>query len=82
MDEQRRGSQIVSIQPNDVFRAGINNGLDANSLDDDEVIPVLIFISKDESLDIKVRNRAIEILSRKNAPELVDFFVCFRTFPR
>ena len=40
MDEQRRGSQIVPIQPNDVFRAGINNGLDANSLDADEVIPI------------------------------------------
>ena len=38
MDEQRRGPKIVPIQPNDVFLARINNGLDANSLDADEVI--------------------------------------------
>ncbi len=40
MDEQRRGPQIVPIQPNALFLAGINNGLDANSLDVDEVIPI------------------------------------------
>ena len=37
------------------------------NMDDDEVIPVLIFISKDLSLDIKVRNRAIEILEKLKA---------------
>ena len=52
------------------------------SMDDDEVIPVLIFISKDESLDIKVRNRAIEILaSNKNDYRVIEMFTEMLTEP-
>lgn len=44
-------------------------------MDDDRAMPVLMDIAKNEEIDMRVRNRAIEILSRKDAPELVDFFV-------
>ena len=49
--------------------------LTLGNLDDDRAIPLLMDIARNEDIDAKVRNRAIEILSRKNAPELVDFFV-------
>jgi len=45
------------------------------NLDDERAMPMLMDIARNEDVDAKVRNRAIEILSRKNAPELVDFFV-------
>ena len=45
------------------------------NLDDDRAMPMLMDIARNEEIDVKLRNRAIEILSRKNAPELVDFFV-------
>ena len=45
------------------------------NLDDDRAMPMLMDIARNEDIDAKVRNRAIEILSRKNAPELVDFFI-------
>ena len=45
------------------------------NLDDDRAMPMLMDIARNNDIDAKVRNRAIEILSRKNAPELVDFFV-------
>tara|TARA_B100001029_G_C15060705_1_gene458206 strand:- start:1925 stop:3028 length:1104 start_codon:yes stop_codon:yes gene_type:complete len=42
---------------------------------DESVIPILMDIAKDDKLPMDVRNRSIEVLSKKNAPELVDFFV-------
>ena len=45
------------------------------NLDDDRAMPMLMDIARNEDIDANVRKRAIEILSRKNAPELVDFFV-------
>jgi len=49
--------------------------LTLGELDDDRAIPILMDIANNDEIDAKVRNRAIEILSRKDAPELVDFFV-------
>ena len=49
--------------------------LSLGELDDDRAIPILMDIAKNNDIDLHIRNRAIEILSRKNAPELVDFFV-------
>ena len=49
--------------------------LTLGEIDDNRVIPILMKIAQDDSIDLKIRNRAIEILSRKNAPELVDFFI-------
>lgn len=48
----------------------------------DEVIPILVFISNDASLDIKIRNRAIDILAqKKDSPEVVAMFVEMLTDP-
>jgi len=49
--------------------------LTLGTIDDDRSIPILMEIARDNEIDMKVRNRAIEILSRKDAPELIDFFV-------
>ena len=45
------------------------------NMDDDRGIPILIKIANDKSINIRIRNKAVEILARKNAPELVDYFV-------
>ena len=49
--------------------------LSLGELNDDRAIPILMDIAKNDEIDLHIRNRAIEILSRKNAPELVDFFI-------
>ena len=60
-------------------RSNVNmNKLLANTLGgmgDDKVIPILMEIAKNKTLPIDVRNRSVELLSKKQAPELVDFFV-------
>ena len=42
---------------------------------DDRVIPILMEIAKNKNLPVNVRSRAVDVLSKKQAPELVDFFV-------
>ena len=42
---------------------------------DDKVIPILLEIAKNKNLPVNVRSRAVDVLSKKQAPELVDFFV-------
>jgi len=42
---------------------------------DNTVIPILMEIAKNKTLSVSIRNRAVEVLSKKQAPELVDFFV-------
>ena len=42
---------------------------------DDKVIPILMEIAKNKNLSIDIRSQAVEVLSKKQAPELVDFFV-------
>jgi len=49
--------------------------LTLGEMDNLKAIPMLMKIAQDDTVDLKIRNRAIEILSRKNAPELVDFFI-------
>ena len=49
--------------------------LTLGEIDDDRSIPILMEIARNSDVDAKVRSRAVEILSRKDAPELVDFFV-------
>ena len=52
------------------------------SKDEHEVVPVLIFLAKDESLDVKTRNRSLEILAgRKNDARIVGMFVEMLTDP-
>jgi len=51
-------------------------------MDEDEVVPILIFLAKDKMLDVKTRNRALEILSkRKDDPKVVEMFVEMLTDP-
>ena len=45
------------------------------SVGDESVIPMLIEIANNDEINNNVRNRAIEVLSRKESVELVDFFV-------
>ena len=42
---------------------------------DDKVIPILMEIAKNKNLPVDVRSRAVDVLSKKQSPELVDFFV-------
>ena len=49
--------------------------LTLGNMDDDRSIPVLIDIASNKDINIRIRNTAVEVLSRKNAPELVDYFV-------
>ena len=44
-------------------------------MDDDRAIPVLMEIASDESVDITTRTIAVEVLAKKQAPELVDYFI-------
>ena len=45
------------------------------SLGDERVIPILMDIAQDEEVNIYTRNRAVEVLARKESPELVDYFI-------
>lgn len=49
--------------------------LTLGSMNDDRSIPLLMKIANDKNINIRIRNTAVEVLSRKNAPELVDFFI-------
>ncbi len=44
-------------------------------IEDKKVIPVLMEIAQNKDMSISIRNSAIEILSKKQSPELIDFFV-------
>ena len=51
-------------------------------MDRDEVIPILVFLANDRSLDIKIRNRALDILAqKKESPEVVRMFTEMLTDP-
>lgn len=49
--------------------------LTLGGMKDDRVIPILMDIANNIDIDIHIRNRAVEILARKESPELVDFFI-------
>ena len=39
------------------------------NMDDDRAIPILMEIANNKSINIRIRNKAIEIHAKKNAPE-------------
>jgi HEAT repeat protein len=45
------------------------------NIGDKKVIPILMEIAQDNALPISVRSSSVEILSKKQAPELVDFLI-------
>ncbi len=49
--------------------------LTLGGMDDDRVIPILMDIANNIEMDVHIRNRAVEVLARKESPELVDFFI-------
>ena len=42
---------------------------------DEKVIPILMEIAKNKNLPVSIRSRSVDILAKKQAPELVDFFI-------
>ena len=66
---------LYEISKKDYQRMNELLTLSLGELDDDRSIPLLMEIANDDDIELHVRNRSIEILSRKNAPELVDFFI-------
>ena len=42
---------------------------------DEKVIPILMEIAKNKNLPVRIRGRSVDILAKKQAPELVDFFI-------
>lgn len=44
-------------------------------MDDQRAIPVLMEIASDENIEISTRATAVEILAKKDAPELVNYFI-------
>ena len=42
---------------------------------DEKVIPILMEIAKNKNLSVSLRSRSVDILAKKQAPELVDFFI-------
>ena len=74
-DELMTLLELYEISKNNYSRMDRLLSLRLGSMDDDRAIPILMDIANNDEIDAKVRNRAIEILSRKDAPELVDFFV-------
>ena len=45
------------------------------NIGDDTVIPMLMEIANNNNLPIEIRSNAVEILSKKQSPELVDFLI-------
>jgi HEAT repeat protein len=79
----RNGSEDEILTLVELYEVSLTNHARMNELltltlgamDDDRSIPILMEIAQSSDINIRTRNRAVEILSRKNAPELVDFFV-------
>ena len=76
------GSEDKIITLLDLYEISMKNharmneliALTLGNMDDDRGIPILMEIASNKDINIRIRNTAIEILSRKQAPELVDFF--------
>ena len=45
------------------------------AMDDDRAIPILMEIASNDNVDITTRSIAVEVLAKKQAPELVDYFI-------
>tara|TARA_Y100001935_G_scaffold108969_1_gene90465 strand:+ start:4152 stop:5261 length:1110 start_codon:yes stop_codon:yes gene_type:complete len=49
--------------------------LSLGSIGDDKVIPILMEITNNNDLSLNVRAQAIDVLSKKNSTDLVDYFI-------
>ena len=79
----QNGTDDAIITLVDLYEISMTNHMRMNELmsltlgniDDDRGIPILIKIASDKSVDLRIRNKAVEILAKKDSPELVDYFV-------
>ena len=79
----KNGSNDAILTLIDLYEISLSNhsrmneliSLTLGNMDDDKAIPVLMNIANDKNINIRIRNQAVEILSKKNAPELVDYFI-------
>ena len=67
--------ELYEISKNNAARMDRILSLTLGNIDDDRAIPVLMDIASNEDLDIKTRIIAVEVLAKKQAPELVDYFI-------
>ena len=49
--------------------------LTLGGIDDQRAIPILMEVASNEDIDITIRTVAVEVLAKKQAPELVDYFI-------
>ena len=52
------------------------------AMEDTRVIPWLIDISRNENIDVGVRSLAIDVLGKKEGPEVIDYFIDILGDPR
>ncbi len=77
------GSEDAILTLIDLYEISLSNharmnelmSLTLGNMNDDRAIPVLMKIINDKDINIRIRNQAVEILAKKDAPELVDYFI-------
>ena len=77
------GSEDAILTLIDLYEISLSNharmnelmSLTLGNMNDDRAIPVLMKIINDKNINIRIRNQAVEILAKKDAPELVDYFI-------
>jgi len=77
------GSEDAILTLIDLYEISLSNharmnelmSLTLGNMDDDRAIPILMKIINDKNINIRIRNQAVEILAKKDAPELVDYFI-------
>ena len=67
--------ELYEISKNNAARMDKILSLTLGNIDDERAIPVLMDIASNETLDIQTRSIAVEVLAKKQAPELVDYFI-------
>ena len=66
---------LYEISKTNFIRMDRMLSLKLGQMEDDRAIPVLMEIASDDQVDIKTRTIAVEVLAKKQAPELVDYFI-------
>ena len=66
---------LYEISKTNFIRMDRMLSLKLGQMEDDRAIPVLMEIASDDQVDIQTRTIAVEVLAKKQAPELVDYFI-------
>ncbi len=67
--------ELYEISKNNFRRMDKILSLTLGGINDERAIPILMDIASDENVDIATRSSAVEVLAKKQAPELVDYFI-------